>query len=131
MKLPRFVSPAAIPNRQVLPAVAAVAAQGFLSQCAPAARFGSAKESRPWLLLSYEQRQHVTHSIVGSLDSLPWYDDAVAAVLRPDGTRGRWRNAEHLWVDAGWLQALPWDTEVTIAASLVRELAAALKLEAK
>jgi len=106
MKIPCYVSPAAIDHQLMpLPAVSAVIAGGFLAESAAVARFGTAKDAIPFLLLSYEQRLVVAKAI----PDFDYYSERLApeyerlAVLRPDGTCGRWYNAENLWIAVPWI----------------------------
>ena len=126
MRIPRFVSPAAIPDSADLPAVAATRAQGFLSESAAVARFGSPSDAEPYLLLRHEQRSRIRDSIPtfeNIHDRLPGDHDRYA-VLRPNGQKGLWYNGESLWVSVAWLlSAEPHATNHTHGSRMVFALA--------
>ena len=106
MKIPRYVSPAAIDHQLMpLPAVSAIIAGGFLAESATVACFETTKDAIPFLLLSYEQRRVIAVAIpdFDNIHDRLAPDHERFAVLRPNGTRGRWYNAENLWVAVPWI----------------------------
>ena len=127
MKIPRYLSPAAIPEtRTALPAVSAVVANGFLCASAPVARFGGPKDAVVYLLLSVEQRRSLEAAVPDfhDLSDRMAPDFTRYAVLRANGSRGIWMNAENLWVAVPWLIGL--GTRIkneTHGSALVYELA--------
>lgn len=123
---PRFISPDAIEETTLLPAVSAVMVGGFLAEAAPIAAFGPAKSPETYLLLTHEQRGKVSRAIPEFdtyTDLIPLSEDR-RAVLGASGRPGRWSNGENLWVSARWLEWMaPRVSAPSHGASLVLALA--------
>lgn len=96
----------------VLPAVAAVAAGGFLSVALPVIRAGNRKDWRTYVLVRHESRSLLwRHHPDRIADRDPFFLDPNDARPRWIGTNGKsekhmWTNADSLWVRADWLAAL-------------------------
>lgn len=91
-----------------LPAVAVIAAGGFLRSSATVARLGVGRQRHTFLLLTFEQRSAVTravgYDVLGNLAERIPGDMDRPAVLSSTGKPGAWSNAENLWVSARWLK---------------------------